>query len=50
MQKKHIYITPEVITEHFLVRDYMMWADISSGAVDPGAAPARRESGDMKSY
>lgn len=41
MNTKHSYITPEVNTEIFLVRDYMMWADISSGAVDP--APARRE-------
>ena len=39
MNTKHSYITPEVTTEFFLVKDYMMFADISN-AKDP--APARR--------
>jgi len=41
MSTKRSYITPEVTTEFFLVKDYMMWADMSN-TVDPGGAPERR--------
>ena len=40
MNTKHSYITPEVTTEFFLVREYLMFADLSN-TVDP--APARQE-------
>ncbi len=42
MNTKHSYITPEVTTEFFLVKEYLMFAGLS-GTVDPGGAPARRE-------
>ena len=40
MNTKHSYITPEVTTEFFLVKEYLMFADLSN-TVDP--APERRE-------
>lgn len=39
MNTKHRYITPEVTTEFFLVKEYLMFAGMSN-AMDP--APARR--------
>lgn len=40
MNTKHSYITPEVTTEFFLVKEYLMFTDGLSNAPDP--APARR--------
>jgi len=42
MNTKHSYITPEVTTEFFLVKEYLMFAGLSN-TVDPGGnAPERR--------
>ena len=43
MNTKHSYITPEVTTEFFLVKEYLMFTDGFSNATEPGGnAPERR--------
>ena len=42
MNTKHSYITPEVTTEFFLVKEYLMFAGISNAQEPSGNAPARR--------
>ena len=42
MNTKHSYITPEVTTEFFLVKEYLMFTDGLSNAKEPGVnAPER---------
>lgn len=42
MKTKHSYITPEVTTEFFLVKEYLMLPSISNPPQPVGNAPERR--------
>ncbi len=41
MNTKHSYITPEVTTEFFLVKEYLMVSSISNAQEPGGNAPER---------
>ena len=42
MNTKHSYITPEVTTEFFLVKEYLMFGGLSKATEPGGNAPERR--------